>query len=283
MESFKLNNGVEIPAMGYGVFQMTSVQVEEVLPQAIDLGMRHIDTANGYFNEVAVGKAVRESGIDRSEFFITSKLWPRDYGKNDCMRALDATLERLDMDYLDLVLFHQPYGAYTEGWKVLEEALAAGKVRAIGLSNFNQRKFQEILDVAEVTPQVLQVEAHPYWDQREMRAWLAPYDVRIEAWYPLGHGDAKLINEPVFVELARKYGKMPAQVILRWHFQMGNVTFPKTLNPAHISENLDIFDFQLTDEEMARIATLQKDAPYYTVPDEMPEFVKTMPDFAQQS
>lgn len=283
MENFELSNGVLIPAMGYGVFEMSGAQVKEHLPQAIEAGMRHIDTANGYFNEVAVGEVVRGCGIDRGEFFVTSKLWPRDYGYEDCKRAIDATLERLGFDYLDLLLFHQPYGAYTEGWKAMEEALAAGKVRAIGLSNFNRRKFQEILDVAEVAPQVLQVEAHPYWDQREMREWLKPLNVRLEAWYPLGHGDAALIGEPVFAELGAKYGKTPAQVILRWHFQMGMVTFPKTLNPAHMRENLDIFDFSLTDDEMARIATLQKDAPYYTVPEEEPAFVRSMPDFSIQN
>lgn len=283
METFTLNNGVKIPAIGYGVFEMNSAEVELYLPQAIEAGMCHIDTANGYYNEVAVGKVIRESGIDRSEFFVTSKLWPRDYGYEDCKRAIDATLDRLGFDYLDLLLFHQPYGAYTEGWKAMEEALEAGKVRAIGLSNFNQTKFQEVLDVAEVVPQVLQVEAHPYWDQREMREWLAPLNVRIEAWYPLGHGDASLIGEPLFAELAEKYGKTPVQVILRWHFQMGMVTFPKTLNPQHMRENLDIFDFALTDDEMARIATLQKNAPYYVVPEQTPQFVKDMPDFAVQS
>lgn len=282
MESFKLSNGVEIPAMGYGVYMMTSQDVEEYLPQAIGAGMRHIDTANAYFNEVAVGKVIKDSGIDRSEFFVTSKLWPRDYGYEDCKRAIDATLRRLDMDYVDLLLLHQPYGKYTEAWKALEEAQEAGKVRAIGLSNFNREKFQEVLDMATVTPQVLQVELHPYWNQHEMREWLEPMGVRFEAWYPLGHGDQALLNDPVLTEIAQRRGKTTAQVILRWDFQNGVVTFPKSLNPVHMAQNLDIFDFELTDDEMAAIDGLDKGTPYYVIPDDMPEFVATMPDFDQQ-
>lgn len=282
MECFELSKGVKIPAMGYGVYMMSSEEVKEHLPEAINAGMRHIDTANGYFNEVAVGEVVNKSGIDRADFFVTSKLWPRDYGFEDCKRAIDATLRRLGMDYVDLLLLHQPYGEYTQAWKALEEAQRAGKVRSIGLSNFNKQKFQEVLDVADVTPEVLQVELHPYWNQHEMREWLEPMGVVFEAWYPLGHGDKALLTEPVLADIADARGKTPAQVILRWDFQNGVVTFPKTLNPAHMRDNLDIFDFELTAEEMAAIDALEKDEPYYVVPDETPQFVIDMPDFDQQ-
>ena len=215
---------------------------------------------------------VKNSGLDRGEFFITSKLFPQDYGTEDCGKAIDATLRRLDTDYLDLLLLHQPYGKYTEAWKVMEDAVAAGKVHSIGLSNFNQTKTQEILDVASITPAVMQVEMHPYWNQHEMKTFLKDRNVTFEAWYPLGHGDAKLLAEPVFARLAEKYGKTPAQIILRWHLEEGNVVFPKTLNPAHMAANIDIFDFSLTADEVTEIKALPQNA-YYTVPDEAPTFV----------
>ncbi|WP_289094162.1 aldo/keto reductase [uncultured Bifidobacterium sp.] len=281
MITFNMNDGHVIPSVGYGVYLMSPAEVEAHLPEAIEAGYRHIDTANAYFNEKAVGRVVRRSGIDRGEFFITSKLFPQDYGAEDCGKAIDATLRRLDTDYLDLLLLHQPYGRYTEAWQVMEEAVAAGKVRSIGLSNFNQAKTQEVLDVASVTPAVLQVEIHPYWNQHGMKAFLKDRNVTFEAWYPLGHGDAKLLAEPVFARLAEKYGRTPAQIILRWHLQEGNVVFPKTLNPVHMAENIDIFDFSLTDDEMAEINALPQRA-YYDVPEEAPAFVLQHNDWDAQ-
>ena len=281
MITFNMNDGHVIPSVGYGVYLMSPAEVEAHLPEAIEAGYRHIDTANAYFNEKAVGRVVRRSGIDRGEFFITSKLFPQDYGAEDCGKAIDATLRRLDTDYLDLLLLHQPYGRYTEAWQVMEEAVAAGKVRSIGLSNFNQAKTQEVLDVASVTPAVLQVEIHPYWNQHGMKAFLKDRNVTFEAWYPLGHGDAKLLAEPVFARLAEKYGRTPAQIILRWHLQEGNVVFPKTLHPVHMAENIDIFDFSLTDDEMAEINALPQRA-YYDVPEEAPAFVLQHNDWDAQ-
>lgn len=281
MITFNMNDGHVIPSVGYGVYLMSPAEVEAHLPEAIEAGYRHVDTANAYFNEKAVGRVVRRSGIDRGEFFITSKLFPQDYGAEDCGKAIDATLRRLDTDYLDLLLLHQPYGRYTEAWQVMEEAVAAGKVRSIGLSNFNQAKTQEVLDVASVTPAVLQVEIHPYWNQHGMKAFLKDRNVTFEAWYPLGHGDAKLLAEPVFARLAEKYGRTPAQIILRWHLQEGNVVFPKTLNPVHMAENIDIFDFSLTDDEMAEINALPQRA-YYDVPEEAPAFVLQHNDWDAQ-
>lgn len=281
MIDYSMNDGHTIPAVGYGVFLMSPAEVEAHLSEAIDAGYRHIDTANAYFNEKAVGRVVKRSGIDRGEFFITSKLFPQDYGYEECGKAIDATLRRLDTDYLDLLLLHQPYGKYIEAWKAMEEAVAAGKIRSIGLSNFNQAKTQEVLDMASITPAVMQVEMHPYWNQHGMKAFLKDRNVTFEAWYPLGHGDAKLMAEPVFAELAEKYGKSPAQIILRWHLEEGNVVFPKTLNPAHMAANIDIFDFALAADEVARINSLPQKA-YYTVPDEPPAFVLQHNDWDAQ-
>ncbi len=212
---------------------------------------------------------------------MTTKLFPQDYGTDVCMKAIDASLRRLDMDYVDLLLLHQPYGAYTEAWKVLEEAQREGKVRAIGISNFSHAKTQQILDVAEVVPQVLQVEINPRSNQHEMKEWLAPKGVVFEGWYPLGHGGKALQQLPVFQKLSEKYGKSPVQIILRWHIQSGNVIFPKTNNPAHMRDNLTIFDFSLTDEEMAEIDAIPQQ-PYYNVPDETPAWMDTTFDFDQQ-
>ena len=285
MQSFTLNNGLQIPALGYGVFMMTSAEVERHLPEAVAAGYRHVDTANAYFNEVAVGKALRATGVPREELFVTTKLFPQSYPYEQCGPDIDATLERLGMDYIDLLLVHQPYGDYVGGWKAMEEAVAAGKVRSIGLSNFPVRKIEQIMEVATIKPAVLQVEINPYWNQHALKEQLAGIglgDVVLEGWYPLGHGDRKLLAEPVFARLAAKYGKTAAQVILRWHYQEGNVTFPKTLNPQHMADNIDIFDFELTDDEMAEINALPQHA-YYTVPDEAPAFVLAHNDYSRQA
>ena len=281
MEQFTMNNGLTIPAMGFGVFMMSSAEVKKSLPTAIELGYRHIDTANAYFNEVAVGEVVRDSSLPREDFFITTKLFPQNYSYEECKSGIDASLRRLDMEYVDLMLLHQPYGAYTEAWRALEEAQAEGKIRSIGLSNFNKRKFQEVLDAGFVTPQVLQIEVNPRWNQHDIKAWLEPMGVIVEGWYPLGHGDKALIDDPFISEIAARHGKTNSQIILRWHIQEGNVVFPKTTNPIHMAENLDIFDFALTDEEVARINSFPQKA-YYDVAEEAPTFVTTPMDFDQQ-
>lgn len=280
-----MNDGHEIPALGFGVYLMSSVEVEQYLPQAIETGYRHIDTANAYFNEVAVGKVVRESGAPREDFFITTKLFPQSYPYDQCKADIDATLERLGLDYVDLLLFHQPYGEYVEGWRAMEEAVAEGKVRSIGLSNFPVHKIEQIMEVATIKPAVLQVEINPYWNQHALKAELAKIglgDVVFEGWYPFGHGDAKLLAEPVLAKIAEAHGKTPAQVILRWMLQEGDVTFPKTTNPQHIRDNFDVFDFELTDDEMARINALPQKA-YYDVPEEAPDFVLVHNDYRNQA
>ena len=282
MQFFAMNNGLEIPALGYGVFQMSSAEVDEHLPEAIDTGYRHIDTANAYFNEVAVGRVVAKSPVAREDLFITTKLFPQSYPYAQCGPDIDATLERLGTDYIDLLLFHQPYGEYVAGWKAMEEAVEAGKVRSIGLSNFSADKVREILDVARIAPAVLQVEAHPYWNQHALKAELESTGIVFEAWYPLGHGDKALLAEPALTGPAARYGKTAAQVALRWHLQEGNVIFPKTLSPQHMADNIDIFDIALTEEEMARINALPQ-KPYYAVPHEPPAFVTTTMDYSQQT
>ena len=282
MQSLTMNDGHTIPALGYGVFQMTSAEVDAHLPEAIAAGYRHIDTANAYFNEVAVGRAVASSPVAREDLFITSKLFPQSYPYAQCGEDIDATLERLGMDYVDLLLFHQPYGEYVSGWRAMEEAVEAVRVRSIGLSNFSAAKVREILDVARIAPAVLQVEAHPYWNQHALKAELADTGVVFEAWYPLGHGDKALLAEPALTEPAARYGRTAAQVVLRWHLQEGNVTFPKTLNPQHMADNLDIADFALTEDETPRITALPQ-RPYYAVPDEPPAFVTTTMDYSRQA
>lgn len=285
MINFKMNDGHEIPALGFGVYLMTSAEVEEFLPKAIETGYRHIDTANAYFNEVAVGKAIRESGIPREEFFVTTKLFPQSYPYEQCKADIDATLERLGFDYVDLLLFHQPYGDYVDGWPAMEEAVRAGKVRSIGLSNFPIHKIKQIMEVAEIKPAALQVELNPYWNQHALKDELAKIglgDIVYEGWYPFGHGDAKLLAEPVIAKIAEAHGKTVAQVILRWMLQEGVVTFPKTTNPQHILDNIDVFDFELSEDEMARINRLPQKA-YYDVPEEAPDFVLLQNDYSKQA
>ncbi|CZQ96920.1 Aldo/keto reductase [Trichococcus flocculiformis] len=260
-----LNDGNKIPQFGLGVFQIPGDEkTKEACLQAFKLGYRHIDTAHAYQNERGVGQAVKESGIPREEIWITTKLWPSEYGEGKTAKAIDKMLERLQTDYIDLLLLHQQFGDYLGAWKDMEKAVAEGKVKSIGLSNFESERLEEVLAAATINPSVLQVECHPYYQQNDLKKRIAPYNTVIESWYPLGHGDAALIEEPVFTKLAEKYGKTNAQIILRWHIQEGTIVFPKSSNPVHIKENIDIFDFELTEEEMNEIRQLDKGFRYYT-------------------
>ena len=262
MEFITLNNGVKMPAEGIGTFLLTPDEAEASCVSALQNGYRLIDTANAYCNEKAVGRAMKKSGLLREEIFLETKLWPTFYTDAD---AVDKTLARLDTDYIDLLLIHQPAGDYVAGYRLMEKAYKEGKVRAIGLSNFNEEQIKEILSICEVKPTILQTEVHPYAQQKELKVFLAENGMVIQAWYPLGHADKGLLEEPLFTRLAAKYGKSNVQIILRWHIQAGNVVIPGSKNPAHIHDNFDVFDFALTDAEMQEISALNKDKRYYEV------------------
>ena len=260
-----LNDGNKIPQFGLGVFQISGDEkTKEACLEAFKLGYRHVDTAHAYQNERGVGQAVKESGLPREEIWITTKLWPSEYGEGKTAKAIDKMLERLQTDHIDLLLLHQQFGDYLGAWKDMEKAVAESKVKSIGLSNFESERLEEVLAAATIKPSVLQVECHPYYQQNDLKKRIAPFNTVIESWYPLGHGDAALIEEPVFTKLAEKYGKTNAQIILRWHIQEGIIVFPKSSNPVHIKENIDIFDFELTEEEMNEIRQLDKGFRYYT-------------------
>ena len=233
--------------------------------EAFRAGYRHIDTAHAYQNERGVGEAVKESGIPREEIWITTKLWPSEYGEGKTAAAIDKMLSRLDTGYIDLLLLHQQFDNYIGAWKDMEKAVAAGKVKSIGISNFESERLEELIAAATIKPSVLQVECHPYYQQNELKKRISSYGTVIESWYPIGHGDKGLLNEPVFTELAEKYGKNNVQIILRWHIQEGTIVFPKSTNPKHIQENIDIFDFELTAEEMERIRALDKGVRFFNM------------------
>lgn len=276
-----MNDGNKIPTLGFGTYQMTSEEVHEYLGQAIGLGFRHIDTANRYFNEVAMGEVIARCGVPRSEMFVTSKLFPQDYPYEKCKVAIDATLERLGLDYLDLLLLHQPYGDYPGAWPAMEEAVRAGKVRSIGIDNFSVAQVREILAIARIKPAAIQIEMNPRNNRHTFKEELADADLTYEGWYPLGHGDRKLLEDPLFVDMARKYGKTTAQIILRWHMQEGNVVFPKTLDSVHMAQNLDIFDFELSEGEMTRVSELAQQ-PYHHVAATCPDWMLEEVDYSQQ-
>ena len=276
MEFATLNNGLKMPMAGIGTFLLSPDEAEASVLAALEDGYRLIDTANAYVNEKAVGRAMKKSGLKREEIFLETKLWPSFYEDDN---AVDKTLERLGTDTIDLLLIHQPAGNYVAGYRQMEKAYQEGKVKAIGLSNFNQAQIEEILGLCQVKPAVLQTEVHPYFQEQELKKFLSKEGMVIQAWYPLGHGDKALLEEPLFTELGKKYGKTNAQIILRWHIQDGNIVIPGSKNPAHIQDNFDLFDFSLTEEEMAKIAALDKNTRYYTSTPEMLEmYAKTVPD-----
>jgi diketogulonate reductase-like aldo/keto reductase len=267
MESVALNNSLSMPALGLGVYLVTDVrECERSVDLALRAGYRLIDTAAIYGNERAVGRGMRSSGIEREEVFLTTKIWPSQFGYERTTSSIAESLERLGSGYIDLLLLHQPVGDYLGSWKALEEAVASGTVRSIGVSNFRIRELEDLLAVATIPPAVNQVERHPYFQQRELGTFLAGHRIVPEAWFPIGHGSARLLGEAAFAELAEKYGKSPVQIVLRWHLQSGWVAIPKSTNPAHIEQNIDIVDFELTSEEMARIAAMDRDRPMFRVP-----------------
>ena len=281
MRYITLNNGVKMPQLGLGTYLLEPDDAEAAVKSALTGGYELIDTANAYVNERAVGRGMRASGKAREEVFLETKLWPCFY---EFDTAVDETLERLGTDYADLMILHQPAGDYIAGYRKLEAAYKDGKLRAIGISNFNAAQVEEVVERCEVMPAVIQVECHPHFPQAELKKTLAKHGIALQAWYPLGgRGNGSIMGEPVVAELAEKYGKSAAQVILRWHVQQGNVVIPGSKTPAHIAQNLDVFDFELTDADMAKMATIdQGDSIFHHTPEMLERFAAFHPDVEGQ-
>jgi diketogulonate reductase-like aldo/keto reductase len=277
MEYLVLNNDVKCPVIGLGTFMLAPKDAQNSVREALKMGYSLIDTANAYVNERAVGRGIQESGVKREDVFVSTKLWPSEYENEN---ALDETLERLGLDYVDLLYIHQPAGNWMAGYRQLEKAYREGKAKTIGISNFEGEFLEELEKNWEVVPQFMQVECHPYFSQKELRKTTDKYGIHLMSWYPLGHGDKSLVNEPVFTKLAEKYGKSPQQIILRWHTQMQFAVIPGSKNVDHIRDNLNIFDFKLTEDEMAEIAALDQGKRYYYRNDaQLAQFASYQPEY----
>jgi len=254
-----LNNGVQMPQLGFGVFQIPENRTEEAVAQAFSAGYRSVDTATAYRNERTVGAAVANTSLNREEIFITTKLWNGDHGYDNALRAFDVSMERLGLDYLDLYLIHWPVpakGLYSKTWRAFESLYAAGRTRAIGVSNFNAEHLQRLFDEHEIVPAVNQIELHPYLPQTELRQFHDLHGIATEAWSPIAQG--AVLTEPIIASIARRLGRTPAQVVLRWHIQIGSIAIPKSVKPSRIVENIEIFDFELAEEDLGAIAGLDR-------------------------
>ena len=256
MEYITLSNGVKMPQLGYGVYQVTQDECERCVLDALSVGYRSLDTAQSYFNEEQVGAAIEKSGIDRKEIFLTSKVWIEHFGYEECKKSVLESMEKLRTDYLDLMLLHQPFGDTYGAWRALEELYAAGKLRAIGISNHYVDRMVEFANFVQVKPMVNQMEVHPFCQQKELKEWADKYDIRLEAWAPFGEGRNGLFENEILTEIGRKYGKTAAQVILRWHIQRGVIVIPKSTHKERMAENFNIFDFTLSAEDMTAIAAM---------------------------
>lgn len=278
----KLNNGIEMPSVGIGTFLLSPRDAENSVKEALKMGYRLIDTANCYVNERAVGRGMKQSGVKREEIFLSTKLWPTEYENPN---AVEETLERLDTDYIDLLFLHQPTKNWREGYKQLIKAYNQGKIKAIGVSNFEGRYIEEVLSEFDVKPQVIQVECHPFFPQEELRQITEKEDIKIMSWYPLGGKGmtAELLESPIVKEIAAKYGKSPAQVVLKWHTQMGFIVIPGSKNAEHIKDNIDIFDFTLSDEDMKEMEKLNKNERRYTRTEEaLDGFMNWQPTYEKE-
>lgn len=258
MEYVTLSNGVKMPMLGYGVYQVPADECERCVSDALKAGYRSIDTAQSYFNEEGVGHAVAKSGIDRKDLFLTSKVWVEFYGYEAAKKSVLKTLEKLQTDYIDLMLLHQPFGDYFGAYRALEDLYDEGKIRAIGISNFYADRMVDMASFCRIKPMVNQVETHPFNQQIELKKWAAKYNIQVEAWAPFGEGRGNMFTNPVLTEIGKKYNKTAAQVILRWHIQSGVVVIPKSTHIERMRENIDVFDFKLSEEDMAQIAALDK-------------------------
>ncbi|MGM9564683.1 aldo/keto reductase [Evtepia sp.] len=258
MEYITLSNGVKMPILGYGVYQVTPDQCERCVLDALEVGYRSIDTAQSYFNEEQVGSAVQKSGVPRKELFLTTKVWIEHYGYEPAKASVLRSMEKLQTDYLDLVLLHQPFSDTYGAWRALEELYEAGKIRAIGISNFYADRMVDFASFNRIKPMVNQVEAHIFDQQKTAKEWMDKYGVQIEAWAPFGEGRGSIFENPVIADIAAKHRKTPAQVMLRWHIQRGVVVIPKSTHKERMEENFQVFDFALTDEDMLAISALDK-------------------------
>ncbi len=256
MEYITLSNGVKMPQLGYGVYQVSKDECERCVLDALKVGYRHIDTAQSYFNEEEVGLAIEKSGVPRNEIFLTTKVWIEHYGYEETKKSILISMEKLKTDYIDLVLLHQPFADYYGAWKALEDLYTQGKIRAIGISNFYPDRMVDICSFSRIRPMVNQVETHPFNQQIEAQKWMEKYGVQIEAWAPLAECRNGLLQNSVLAEIGKKYGKTVAQVILRWELQRGIVIIPKSTHIERMEENFNIFDFALSDEDMQKIAEL---------------------------
>lgn len=281
METITLNNGIEIPQVGLGTYLLEPDDAQASVTYALNNGYTLIDTANVYVNERAVGRGMRASSKAREDISLETKLWPSFFERET---EVDETLERLGVDYIDLMILHQPAGNIIAGYRQLEAAYKAGKLRAIGLSNFDVAQTQRILDECEVVPAINQVECHTYLPQTELKALLKEQDIALQAWYPLGgRGNDSIMGEALIQTIAEKHGKSPAQVILRWHVQQGHIVIPGSKTPSHIAQNIELFDFALTDEETAQIATLDRgDTIYHRTPELLDRYLHFVPDVEGQ-
>lgn len=277
MEYITLRNNIKIPQLGFGVFQIPPENTKEAVLLALKNGYRHIDTAQAYFNEKEVGEAIKESNIPREELFITTKIWISDYGYEQCKKAFEESLNKLGLEYIDLYLIHQNIGDVYGTWRAMEELYNEGKVKAIGVSNFTEDRFVSLAKTNEIAPMINQIEVHPFFQQEGITEFYDKYGCKVEAWGPLAEGKNDIFNNPILKEIADKYQKSVAQVILRWHIQRGIIIFPKSTKPERVQENIDIFDFELEDEDMTKIKELETNVRIAQIND--PSFVEYILSF----
>ena len=285
MKYATLSNGVKMPMLGYGVYQVTKEECERCVLDALKVGYRSIDTAQSYFNEEEVGSAIQKSGIPRNEIFLTTKVWVENCGYEECKKSVEVSLEKLKTDYIDLMLLHQPFADYYGAWRALEELYEEGKFRAIGISNFYPDRMVDIASFARIRPMVNQVELHPHNQQIVAKEWNEKYGLQLEAWAPFGEGRGGMFELPELQVIADKHNKTVAQVILRWHLQRGVVVIPKSTHIERMEENLNVFDFELTAEDMAEIAALDKNTSSFfshTDPNMVEWFVKMVEERKKQ-